>query len=103
MSQIGQHGANKLQLINAGVNHIKDAKHQRILWSEIYEQNTEEMPEPMLYYPVYMANTLIYTVIIFICNHLWLRQQSKMQKQTAAVFNTSRFSMRDCTLLYDVQ
>lgn len=30
MSQIGQHGANKLQLINAGVNHIKDTEHQWI-------------------------------------------------------------------------
>ncbi len=51
MSQIGQHGANKLQLINAGVNHIKDTEHQWMLRSEMYEQNTEEMPEPMLYYP----------------------------------------------------
>lgn len=100
-SQISQHGANKLLLINAGVNHIKDTEHQRILWSEIYEQNTEEMPEPMLYYPVYMANTLIYTVIIFICNHLRLWQQSKTQEQTAAVFNTSRSSLRYCTLLWD--
>ncbi len=51
MSQIGQHGANKLQLINAGVNHIKDTEHQWMLRSEMHEQNTEEMAEPMLYYP----------------------------------------------------
>lgn len=78
MSQIGQHGANKLQLINAGVNHIKDTEHQWIFWSELYEQNTQEMPEPMIYYPVHMASNLIYTVIILICNHLWLGQQYKM-------------------------
>lgn len=66
MSQIGQHGANKLQLINAGLNHIKDTEHQWILWSEIYEQNTKEMPEPVFYKLVYMAATNLH------CNYIHL-------------------------------